>query len=239
MRILSITILLISLSLTSCHFGHDRIKGDGQIKTEARTVSNFSKVDVSGNFDVYLKQDSLTSVRVEADQNLMKYIKVHESNGTVYIETENDVELDGSKPVKIYVASPSFQGIDASGSCEIRSENKLSDSSRIEISLSGSSDVDLEVNSPVVRSHLSGSGAVKLKGQTKDLSLSGSGSFSAHTMDLLAENVGVEISGSGSADVFASVKLDVSVSGSGDVRYKGNASVSQHISGSGSVTKQQ
>ena len=53
----------------------------------------------------------------------------------------------------------------------------------------------------------------------------------------MAENVDVDISGSGYAEVSASVKLDVSVSGSGDIKYKGNPALNQAISGSGSVQK--
>jgi hypothetical protein len=48
----------------------------------------------------------------------------------------------------------------------------------------------------------------------------------------------VAISGAGSAEVYASVKLDATVSGAGNVNYKGNASeVNQHVSGAGSVKK--
>ena len=48
----------------------------------------------------------------------------------------------------------------------------------------------------------------------------------------------MDISGAGSAEVYASVKLDAEVSGAGTVRYKGNATnVSQHVSGAGSVNK--
>jgi Protein of unknown function (DUF2807). len=64
-----------------------------------------------------------------------------------------------------------------------------------------------------------------------------SGSGDVHAYDLLSEDTKVRVTGSGDADVFASVSLDVSVAGSGDVRYKGNAKVSSNISGSGGVKK--
>jgi hypothetical protein len=54
----------------------------------------------------------------------------------------------------------------------------------------------------------------------------------------MAENTKVDISGAGSAEVFASVKLDAHVSGAGKVRYKGDAAnVQQQVSGAGSVKK--
>ena len=53
----------------------------------------------------------------------------------------------------------------------------------------------------------------------------------------MAENVKVEISGAGDADVYASVKLYVRASGAGSVIYKGNPGINQSISGAGSVKK--
>jgi len=53
-----------------------------------------------------------------------------------------------------------------------------------------------------------------------------------------AENTKVDISGAGSAEVYASVKLDAEVSGAGSIKYKGNAgNVIQQVSGAGSVKK--
>ena len=55
---------------------------------------------------------------------------------------------------------------------------------------------------------------------------------------LNARTARIEISGSGSATVNASDRVDVHVSGSGSVRYLGNpSSVNQHVRGSGSITR--
>ncbi len=61
---------------------------------------------------------------------------------------------------------------------------------------------------------------------------------SAHCYDLLSENARVDITGAGSAEVYASVKLDAQVSGAGSVNYKGNpTNVKQEVSGAGSVSR--
>ena len=56
-------------------------------------------------------------------------------------------------------------------------------------------------------------------------------------MDLLTENTRVDISGASSADVFASVKLDVQASGASGVKYRGAAAVTQDVSGASNVKK--
>lgn len=231
-----IPVLVLSGFLVSCHFG-ERIRGNGTIKTEIRSAGTFNAVDVSGNFEVYIKQDSVRSVKLEADENLMEYIRVSVDGETLVIETKDDVDLKGTKGIKVYVSSPSFKQLQASGSCNIASENKITGQEPLRISLTGASDVDMDLAFPKVKADLSGAGSIKLRGQTKDFSVEGSGSVSVKCMELMAENVSIEISGAGSASVFASVKLDVRVSGAGDVKYKGNATVTQNISGAGSVTK--
>jgi hypothetical protein len=84
---------------------------------------------------------------------------------------------------------------------------------------------------------VSGASSVTLKGETRDFIVEGSGSTDVKCYELLAESTRVDISGASSAQVFASVKLDVDVSGAADVKYKGNAVVNQQVSGAGSVKK--
>jgi hypothetical protein len=60
-----------------------RVRGSGNIITENRTATGFNSIDVSGAIDVYIKQDSTTSVKVEADDNILEYIEVHTNGSTL------------------------------------------------------------------------------------------------------------------------------------------------------------
>ncbi|MBL7730014.1 MAG: DUF2807 domain-containing protein [Chitinophagaceae bacterium] len=228
---------LVAILVSSCFLGGKRIKGNGVIKSETRSTTSFSGVDVSGNADVYVKQDSTTTVRVETDENLLPYIIIENRNGTLHIYQKDNTQLKTTKGIKVYLASPQYSRFDASGACDYYSEGRITNAESISFRLSGASEVNMDLKAPVVKASLSGAGTVSLKGETKDLDIDGSGSTEVKCFDLAAENVKVSISGAGDADVFASVKLDVHVSGAGDVRYKGNAVVSQNISGAGSVKK--
>lgn len=214
-----------------------RIYGNGNIRIESRSAGSFNNVDVSGSIDVYAKQDSVSGIKVEADENLMEYIQVIEDGNIVRIRTERGFNLHGTKRIKVYVSSPDFKSFRASGACNIYSENKINSTDILAFDLSGSSDVKMELNSPKVDADLSGACKIELQGETKDFKVDGSGSTDIYSLNLLAENVDIGISGSGDAEVFASRKLDVDVSGSGTIKYKGSATVNQHISGSGSVKK--
>ena len=59
-----------------------RIRGNGNVSTENRQVSNFNSVDVSGAIDVYVSQSPESSIRIEGDNNLLEFIEVYEEGGT-------------------------------------------------------------------------------------------------------------------------------------------------------------
>ena len=235
-------ILIISIAfvilLTSCHyFGGERVHGNGHIKTESRTAGHFVAVDVSGSIDVFIKQDSVRSIRIEADENLLEFITVDTDGEKLFIHERDGYNLDPTRDIKVYVSSPLFKHLEASGACDIISENQINASENLGIGMSGSCGVQIDVRAPKVDADLSGACKIELKGQTKEFRVEGSGSTDIICKDLLAEDVSVGISGAGEAEVFASVKLNVQVSGSGDVRYRGNAAVTQDVSGAGTVKK--
>ena len=149
-------------------FGGKRIRGNGTMKTETRSAGTFSNIDVSGSFDVYVKQDSASSVKVEADENLMEYIVIETLGNTLRIKTKDGANLKSSNGIKVYVSNPSYKDFDASGACDIESENRITSTETISIGLSGASSVKLDVNAPKVSVDGSGASTVSLSGTNKD-----------------------------------------------------------------------
>lgn len=238
MRRLIFFSFLLSIVFVSCRFiGGKKIRGNGNIKSENRSVNAFTSVDVGGNIDVYVKQDSVSSVKIESDENLLEYVQVTVDGSTLEIQEERGYNLRPSKSIKVFVSGPSFKNFEASGACDIYSENQINSTDPISINLSGACNVKMELKTPRIGVDLSGAGTITLKGETKDFNVDGSGSTDVNCFGLMTENTDIEMSGAGNAEVFASVKLNVHVSGAADVKYKGNATVSQEVSGAGTVKK--
>ena len=231
--------LLLPVFLGSCrHFLGKRVTGDGNIRTQDRNVSSFKDVDVSGASTVYVSQGDQPSVKVECDDNLQPYIEVIQEGDRIVIKEKRGFNLHSDMNINVYLTSPVYNRISASGACDIIGKTKITNPENLELHVSGAGDIKMEVDAPELKAKLSGSGDINLKGHTKDVDLTLTGAASAKCYDLLAENTTVDISGAGDADVYASVRLDASVSGAGSVNYKGNASsVNQHVSGAGSVNK--
>jgi hypothetical protein len=231
--------LALTVSLGSCrHFMGKKVRGNGNIKTEERPVSSFKNVDVSGAAKVMVSQGDRPSVKIEGDENLLQYMEVNQEGDKIVVRERQGFNLQPTGDLRVYVTAPVFNRIDASGACDIIGQTKISNPENMEMHVSGAGDIKMEVDAPRLTSTVSGSGSIYLKGQTKEVNLELTGAGHAHCYDLLAENTRVDISGAGSAEVYASVKLQADVSGAGNVSYKGNATnVDQHVSGAGSVHK--
>jgi hypothetical protein len=230
-------ILLTAIIGTSCRFAGKRIKGNEQVTTEDRQVSGFTGVSSHGSFDVYVKVGSPASVKIEAESNLLPYIETFIDNNVLQIDTKDEVWLRPRRSIKVYVTAPRFNKIHSNGSGDIIGQSQISDSSRLDLRVTGNGHINLDVDAPEVVAELTGNGGIQLKGQSKnfDCNLTGNGNLKAY--DLMAEDTKVKILGNGDAEVYASVKLDVTVGGNGNVHYKGNAQPSTHITGNGSITQ--
>lgn len=229
---------IVAALLTGCINMNEQVTGSGNISTENRQVSNAGKIKLTGDIDVYLQQGPV-AVRVEADDNLLQYIETKMDDNWLEIKTREHVNINSSKPLRVYVTTPEIKALVVSGSGNIKSDHKFSTDDKVTLGISGSGDIATIVNAPKVEAHVSGSGNVHISGETKDVEVNISGSGNYDGEGLKAENANVSIAGSGDASLFADSRLKASVVGSGNVKYRGSATVDSHIAGSGTVSKVQ
>jgi len=237
MKILFSLLLPALFIFASCRYiSGQRIRGNGNIRTEQRSPGSFKSVSSHGSFNVYVSTGE-ESVKIEADDNLLPYIETYVDGSVLNIREKDNYWLRPSGEVKIFVSLPEFESIRSYGSGDIISQSKISNASNLQLTVNGSANIKMDVDAPEVDAETNGSGDINLKGTTKSWTGEIHGSGNIKAMDLKSENATIKIYGSGDADVFASSRLDVHVAGSGDVRYKGEAQVSSSIAGSGKVRK--
>lgn len=238
MRKLFLLMVSVSLIAASCGFiGGKKVRGDGNWKTEQRSVGSFDKVEVSGAIDVYVTQGAAGPVKIETDANLLEYIQVDVSGSTLSVRTKPGYNLDPSDEMKIFVTAPLYRSIEVSGACDVIGENAITSSEGIDMGVSGAGEIKMEVSAPEISVDLTGAGAATLKGETKkfDVSLSGAGNIRCY--ELKSETTDVHITGAGDAQVFASVAITGNISGAGSVHYKGGGAPDVRTTGAGSVSK--
>ena len=232
-------LILGTLVFFSCRFiGGKRVRGNGNLITQDRSVSGFEGVESYGSFDITLIPSSAASVKIEAEDNLQQYIETYIDNNKLQIRTRDGYNLRPRKDIKITVSGPVFKTITTNGSGSISGQGLLNtNNDNVTLRVAGSGNIDVELNASRVESEIAGSGNIKVKGTSKEFEGGIYGSGNIRAGNLHTEDSKISIAGSGNVEIFASNKLDVSVMGSGEVKHRGSAQVNANISGSGSVVK--
>jgi hypothetical protein len=228
-----VVIALISYSCENILFGC--IEGNGRVKVEERSISAFDEILSSGSFEVYITQDTVHKLDVEAESNLLPYISTSVRNKRMVIKNRDHRCIREHEPIRIYVRTPELYILKLSGSGIIRCEDVKTD--YLEIGLSGSGDIKVGIETEYIEADVSGSGQIDLWGSSVDTDLNISGSGQIRAYDLTQDKCIANISGSGRIYVFVNELLDVKISGSGRVYYHGDPQLSIRISGSGQVIK--
>ena len=223
-------------SLTSCE-KYRCFEGSGDVKTETRYLNDFKQVEVDLSADVEVIYDSaLTAPKViiKAREDVLEKIETEVGANALLIDSRRCISSDSPVEIKLYVNELECFDLDGSGNVH---SSTLIPSDDFELNLSGSGDIDLELDVEDLITKISGSGNIDLSGEADfiDAKVSGSGNIKAASF--ITKNAEVKISGSGNVKVYASDNLQVKITGSGNVYYKGEPDVDVKITGSGDVMK--
>jgi hypothetical protein len=221
------------LLLSSCN-GFDCINGSGNQVTESRDIGTFTQVETSGSLKIVLSQDSTSSVRILADDNIQEEIQTRLSGNTLKIDIDGNFCDAG--PVTIYLSSKDYQKIESSGSVEVLSEGKLN-LNELDLELHGSSKVMLDLNVKSLRTSSSGSSEIVLKGQagTHDLDMTGSSSVEA--LDFVVGEYQINSTGASKSRINVLNSLEVNSRGASEVEYKGKPSKIEKDNSGASVVR--
>jgi hypothetical protein len=211
----------------------------GPVTSEIRTPGEFTKVDVSGHFDVELVQGPKHEVTVEAPPDVLGTIRTSVNGGRLSIRAERSGwrPFQGASRVpRIIVTAPAYEAIAAAGTIRISSASLDVDSLRL--AAAGATTLRFEkFHADSLR--LAGSGALKahFAGQAREFTVSLSGAGDVRAAELVAEEAKVSVAGAGHVVVNAAKALRVSLSGAGSVEYYGNPEINKSISGIGSIKR--
>ncbi len=213
------------------------IEGSGNIVTESRAVSGFDRVTFSGFGDVNIQQGDKESLTVRTDDNIMPYVRSEVFQGTLVIDFDDEghqVDLDPMDGIEFNLIVKDISRLDISGAGKIHVGELQTEKLLVDLSDVGNLDLTLlDVDELVVRH--SGAGTMNISGHVKGQEITHSGAGSYDAADLRSLNAILEISGTGSAIVWAVDSLDVDISGLGDVTYFGSPRVIENVTGAGKL----
>ena len=223
------------LAAACMHVGDfDAVKGSGTVKSEIRQITGFTKVSLEGAMDVFIVKGESESVRIEADDNLLKLIETKVDGDE--LEISSTEELEPSQTIKVYVTTRALEGMSIAGSGDMVTQSPFV-SKAFAAAIAGSGDIKADVQAEVLDASIAGSGDINIKGSAGKTEVDIAGSGSVNGIELVTRAVDVNIAGSGNCQVHASEVLTANIMGSGSVYYRGEPKINQSVMGSGSITR--
>jgi hypothetical protein len=250
-----ITILTGMVALASCSIIVDCIDGNGDLKSEERTVSSFTAIANETSFHVVYVQGTGHSVTVDAESNIIPYIETRVTGGALEINTIRGTHClrSNTQPV-ITVTAPYISELVNAGSGDIVAGDLEGEDVKLVVSgsgnifagtvagedvsvvVSGSGNIQTgEISSTTFKATLSGSGDLTVSGTAVESRYVVSGSGSVYSANLVTKIAIVTMSGSGSVHTTVDDRLDAVISGSGNIYLNGSPQLNLTRTGSGRV----
>ncbi len=227
-----IPVLLLAAVLPACHFSTPIcIDGKGAPVTKVYELGPYDGLKVKTHARVYLTQDAISSVAIEAEPNILEHI-------TVTVNSVGDLIIDQDRcfwehdTIRVYLHTPVMNSIEVSGNTIITSDGIFTGPD-MSYKISGSGKIQMNIDAQTLSANISGSGTLLLDGQTVGELYEVTGSGDIQSFGLVADQCDIRISGSGNAEVSVNDELTVKITGSGDVWYKGHPTINSLITGSG------
>lgn len=191
------------------------IKGSGDVVSEVREIEEFDKLAVSGAYNLEIEVGPDVSLKLDAEDNLLKYIKTEVINNRLMIETSRSISP--KRKIRIILTTPGLEEIESSGISNIYVNG---------------------IDEQIFSLDLSGAGFIELKGKVEQFNAELSGAGRLEASELYARFVDLDASGASNGEVYVSERLVVDLSGTGSIEYFGDPQeVRENISGVGSLVK--
>ena len=212
------------------------IIGSGNVVEESRSVSGFSSVELAGEGHLDIEQTGSESLRIQTDDNLLRYILTSVVGSELEIRTEPGVDIEPTNSVQYFLTVDDLTSAEMTGAGTINCRDLSTDS--LDVDFSGVGEVVFtDLDAQRLDLDMSGVGDVRFTGRVTEqvVRISGVGDYDGG--GLATQRTTIEINGSQVATVRVANRLVVTIVGSGIVRYIGNPTVESTITGSGRVEK--
>jgi hypothetical protein len=215
----ALSFAISAVLLTGCHDTISNpdttIRGSGRVVSESRSLDTCEGVTIKSIGEVYVTQAETQSIRIEADDNIMKDVTAENQNGILVVGLKSGSYSNITLRTYVSLKNIRFLSIEGAGNIETVAP----------------------IAFPSLSCIINGAGNITLRGQGDNISciLNGAGNFNAKLFT--AKNFTVILNGAGNCTATVAETLDATVNGIGTVTYYGNpTSVKTVIGGLGHIT---
>lgn len=226
---------IVALLFTSCNQVFDGIKGNGNVQTEQRKITEpFTKISVNRGLEVIVEQGDEVLVEVEADENLLSHITTKVENGTLIVTTDENIYSAKSEIIRVKM--PTIEALEASGGSNLSSNETLKGLNLVVKSDSGS-EIDANVEFDNITSESTSGSNISLTGKALKYTSSSSSGSETDAKNLLANDVISQSTSGSSSEVHPIVSLKAKASSGASIEYEGTPkNISKEENSGGSVS---
>ncbi|MGB1268387.1 MAG: head GIN domain-containing protein [Flavobacteriaceae bacterium] len=214
--------LLIAVLFSSCNFDINMsgVKGNGNVITQKRLSDvKFTKIDASEGLDVYLTKSTSTVVKVQADDNVQKFILTEVKDGTLHIHTSEPIGKTNAK--KVLVNFTQLNEINSSSGADIHTTNFILSDNMI-LNASSGSDQYLSVKATNIKCSASSGADITLSGTTTTINADASSGANISAKKLTSQDCAANASSGADINLNCLKAINAKASSSADISYTGN-----------------
>ncbi len=211
-----------------------RKKGSGTVTSSPVTVTPFTALEVSDRFTLRVAIGSPEAVTLRIDDNLLDAVHVGARDGTLRVGVRSRTEVVHAT-LEAEVTVPKLERLMASGASVVRVDGSVA-AERVELTLSGSSEITASLDVERGRLQLSGTSSASLSGTAGTFEATVSGASHLYADELSIGDLTIDVSGASTGAVAVTGRFSASASGASMVRYGGSPDIERSsTSGASSI----
>jgi phage shock protein PspC (stress-responsive transcriptional regulator) len=192
---------------------------DKSLSDQIRNCEPFNSIEISGNIDVLLKQDSVQQVKVSAQSDNLPQVITKVENGVLKIYTN---EIFVNRTIKVDISTPSIRNLVVKGACTIKTNSQF-DIAELSLDLLGASEADLDMKvAGLLNIEAKGASKIKLTGSCQTIKINGLGASEIDATNMIAQKAKVYVAGASHAKLYASESVDAEAYGASGIDCKGS-----------------
>ena len=196
------------------------------IVSKSETLAEFNEIALNDFFDVYLTEDSIFSIEVKTNEDLLEQITYRITDHVLTISNNQSLKWRNpqNNAVSLYISGIGLKKVIANETCNIRSLNAITTREFGIVLRSKANTADILLNNKVVFywNDFPCGGKLTLSGTTKELKLWNTAIMSVDAKYLSCEKAFVDNNSKGNCEVNVSQRIEYSIEGEGDIIVYGN-----------------
>lgn len=224
-------ILAIALVAYACNLS---VVGNGTVASRTVSVGEFDEIEVSGAFEIFIRQSNSCGLEIELDENLFQYLDIDDGGGELDISSDRTIRKAEAR--NLYITVRDLEKIQINGANELETRGGIR-GKNLEVEANGASEMRLEFYGERLRIKANGGSELRFKGEVDDLEIEVNGASEIESLEMLALRADVDVSGAAEVKLWVEDQLDVSANGASEVEYRGNPKISKNTYGASSVNQ--